>query len=116
MSWIPVESENYPDDMVEVQVTYLGYYDKKPRCNAFAYRKNGLWYWAMDEDEVKVKITAWRRMCEPYEENACKFQCCLINTPVCNLHSSCSECGHNRECAACWNLTCGERPERSEND
>ena len=40
-NWIPVSSGKYPKDGEVVQVTYLSYYDKKPLCNAFAFRRDG---------------------------------------------------------------------------
>lgn len=57
-----------PYEEVDVQVTYLGHYDKKPRCNAFAYFKNGVWYWTSNNEEVTVNLIAWRPNCEPYHE------------------------------------------------
>lgn len=64
--WIPVCSGSYPDDMDPVQVTYLGFYDKAPRCDAFAYRKRNQWYWSLNDSEVTVDITAWKRSDHPY--------------------------------------------------
>lgn len=64
-NWVSINSGLLPNDMEIVQVTYLGYYDEKPYCDKFAYIKNGIWYWNAD-DEVKVKITAWKKNCEPY--------------------------------------------------
>lgn len=64
--WIPVSSGVYPDDMEDVQVTYIGWNDKWHYCNSFAYRHNKCWYWAHDDEEVKVEIIAWRSMCDPY--------------------------------------------------
>ena len=52
--------------MEDVQVTYLGYYNEKPYCDAFAYIENGIWYWSADNEKVRVKITAWKKNCEPY--------------------------------------------------
>lgn len=57
-SWTPVSSGLFPDDMEDVQVTYIGYNDHEPHCDAFAYRHDGDWYWSLDEGEVRVKITA----------------------------------------------------------
>lgn len=65
-NWIPVESGLYPDDLEDVQVTYLGYKDQKPYCNEFAHRENGNWFWATDCVDVKVKIVAWRYNCDPF--------------------------------------------------
>ena len=64
--WKPISSGEYPDDCEEVQVTYLGYNDHLPRCNGFAYREEGKWYWSFDESVVNVEITAWRYNCRPY--------------------------------------------------
>jgi hypothetical protein len=66
--WIPVSSGLYPEDGVAVQVTYLSYIDKRPFCDAFAFRRKGKWYWTLDEDAVIVTITAWKHNCEPYKE------------------------------------------------
>ena len=66
-NWIPVSTGLYPDDNEIVQVTYLGYYDQNYYCDAFAYRYNGKWFWNEDDGDVKVKITAWRYNCEPYQ-------------------------------------------------
>ena len=62
--WHPMEEP--PMDEVDVQVTYLGHHDGKPRCNAFAYRRNGAWYWTHNDEKVTVKLTAWRLNEEPY--------------------------------------------------
>ena len=64
--WIPVSSGMYPADNENVQVTFLGYEDGKPYCDAFAYRKSGKWLWSIDGMNVKVTITAWKANCEPY--------------------------------------------------
>ena len=66
-SWTPVSSGLFPDDMEDVQVTYLGYVDNKPHCDAFAFRSDGKWHWTQSDDDVQVKITAWKRNCEPYD-------------------------------------------------
>ena len=67
-NWIPISSGLFPNDMEIVQITYLGYYDEKPYCNGFAYIKNEIWYWSDDDKKVEVKITAWKKNCEPYKE------------------------------------------------
>ena len=54
---------------VSVQVTFIGYNDHAPHCEAFAYRSDGTWYWSLDDSEVKVEITAWMKKCEPYHED-----------------------------------------------
>lgn len=64
--WTPV-TEDLPDDGVEVQVTYLGYYDKNLYCNAFAYRIDGTWYLSEDDDLAIVEIIAWKDIGRPYE-------------------------------------------------
>lgn len=65
-NWIPVSSGLFPEDMEIVQVTYIGFYDKKPYCDNFAYIQNGIWYW-WDDEKVMVEITAWKKNCEPYK-------------------------------------------------
>lgn len=64
--WIPV-SEGYPDDIADVQVTYIGHNSGAPLCDAFAYRAEGEWYWSLGDDKVRVEITAWKRNCEAYK-------------------------------------------------
>lgn len=66
--WVPVSLGFYPEDQEVVQATYLGYYDKKPRCDLFVYRENDIWRYAVDdEDEVAVEIIAWKHTCDPYQ-------------------------------------------------
>ena len=65
--WIPVSSGNLPDEGKSVQVTYIGYYDKEPYCDEFAYIENGKWHWKDDGEIPKVKITAWRYNETPYQ-------------------------------------------------
>ena len=67
-NWVPISSGVYPDDNEYVQVTFIGYNDGLPHCEAFAYRCEGKWYWALDDMNVRVQITAWKYMCKPYEE------------------------------------------------
>ena len=67
-NWIPVSSGLFPNEMEDVQRTFIGWNDNEPYCNAFAYRKEGKWYWSLDDYEVKVEITAWKYNCEPYKE------------------------------------------------
>lgn len=38
-NWIPISSGLFPEDMEDVQVTYLGYYNEKPYCDAFLILK-----------------------------------------------------------------------------
>ena len=66
--WMPISSGLYPDDMEDVQVTFIGYNDYAPHCDAFAYRNEGKWYWSLDDSYVNVEITAWKHNCEPYIE------------------------------------------------
>ena len=49
-------------------MTYLGFSDEKPCCEAFAFRKNGDWYWYSKGTRITVKITAWKPKCKAYEE------------------------------------------------
>ena len=65
-NWMSVSSGLYPDDMEDVQVTFIGYNDHVPHCEAFAYRNEGKWYWSLDDSDVNVEITAWKHNCEPY--------------------------------------------------
>lgn len=65
--WIPLTSGKLPEEEVDVQVTYLGYYDGKPYCNEFAYMKEGHWRWSSNDELITyVEITAWKPNCEPY--------------------------------------------------
>lgn len=64
--WIPISSGILPNDMEDVQITFIGYGDKKPHCEAFAYKNKEKWYWSLDDEEVRVKITAWKTNCLPY--------------------------------------------------
>ena len=68
-NWVPVKQIHFPEDAKDVQVTFIGYNDRKPHCEAFAYRNDGNWYWSLDDAPVKVEITAWKYSCEPYKEN-----------------------------------------------
>lgn len=67
-NWIPVSSGLFPDDGKDVQVTFIGYHDQAPHCEGFAYREGGNWYWTVNDGNVKVEITAWKKNCEPYNE------------------------------------------------
>ena len=67
-NWIPVDSGIFPNDMEDVQITFIGYNDNEPHCEAFAYRNENKWYWSLDDGTVNVKITAWKRNCKPYIE------------------------------------------------
>ena len=64
---IPVSSGLFPDEQEDVQVTFIGYNDHVPYCVAFAYRKDEEWYWSLNDSEVRVEITAWKKNCEPYK-------------------------------------------------
>lgn len=59
-NWIPVSSGLLPKDRVDVQVTFIGYNDHVPHCEAFAYLDDGVWYWSLDNSTVAVEITAWK--------------------------------------------------------
>lgn len=65
-NWIPIKEKIYPKDKKNVQVTYLGYHDNLPRCDAFAYRMDGEWYWSTDDSKVTVEIIAWMENDKPY--------------------------------------------------
>lgn len=67
--WIPVSSGVFPsEDNIPVQITYLGYHDKKSYCDAFACYRNGNWYWLdIHEKPIAVEVVAWRYNCEPYK-------------------------------------------------
>lgn len=67
-SWTPISTGLLPDDMEDVQVTYIGYNDHEPYCDAFAYRNDGDWYLSLTDDEVRVEITAWKYNSEPYKK------------------------------------------------
>lgn len=66
-NWIPISSGLFPDELEDVQVTFIGYNDHVPHCEAFAYRNDEGWHWSCDDSEVKVEITAWKKSCEPYK-------------------------------------------------
>lgn len=69
LEWILCRKQ-LPEKLTDVQVTYLGYNDHLPYCNAFAYlNDDGDWFWSHDDGEVIVKIIAWKPMCEPYKGN-----------------------------------------------
>lgn len=65
--WVPTSLGFFPEDNVPVQVTYLGYRDKVPRCDYFAYRHNNVWHWVDNDQEVLVEIVAWRDSNNPYQ-------------------------------------------------
>lgn len=64
--WIPVSSGKYPKEEERVQVTYLSCHDKRPLCDAFAFRRDGFWIWDT-YDDVNVEIIAWKKACKPYD-------------------------------------------------
>lgn len=68
-NWVSVKQMHFPEDKKDVQVTFIGYNDHEPHCEAFAYRNDEDWYWSLDDAPVKVEITAWKYSCEPYKEN-----------------------------------------------
>lgn len=66
--WIPVKSRIYPQDSLDVQVTYLDK-DGASCCNAFAFLYDNTWYWSRTDTEVEEEIIAWKKEnCEPYRE------------------------------------------------
>ena len=65
--WVPVNTGLFPEEREAVQVTYLGYNDNDPHCDAFAFLEYGKWYWSLDEGNVKVPIIAWKQTGEAYE-------------------------------------------------
>lgn len=71
--WIPVESGKFPKEREQVQVTYLGYNDGKPYCDMFASYHKGTWFWTYSEEEVLVKITAWRQNNDAYLDPDIKY-------------------------------------------
>lgn len=66
IDWIPVESGVLPGEGQTVLVTYIGNYDNKPHCNDSAYIINNEWHWHSNGWPIKVKITAWKPVGEPY--------------------------------------------------
>lgn len=64
-SWIPV-TENYPDENISVQVTYVGYNDGVRYCDGFAYWDGEKWFWSLDDSTCEVRIVAWKNCCSPY--------------------------------------------------
>lgn len=66
--WIPVKTGKYPEELEDVQVTFIGYNDHVPHCEGFAYMNEGKWYWTFDDHETNVKIIAWKYNCAPYED------------------------------------------------
>lgn len=80
-AWIPAELElpkpvRLSDISVKnpVHVTYLSIFDKKPLCDQLAvYCEDGSWRWydsqcyIDDMEIVKVKITAWKPLLQPYQ-------------------------------------------------
>lgn len=68
-TWIPVSTGKFPDDMEDVQVTYIGFTDGRPYCDEFAYRNGSQWRWSHDDGVVMVDIIAWKHNCKPYGMN-----------------------------------------------
>ena len=64
--WIPC-SERLPEEGESVQVTFIGYNDRLPHCDKFAYFHDKKWFWCYDHEKVIVKIVAWEPNCEPYK-------------------------------------------------
>lgn len=73
--WIPVE-ERLPDFGEIVFVTYIGLNSNKEFSGRMAFLNyNGDWYWNSDRyiaEIVRVKITAWMPLPEPYAKGAKK--------------------------------------------
>lgn len=67
--WTPTSSGIMPPRNLVVQVTYIGYFDKLPHCDAFAYYNGNRWVWKDEEGDVIVPITAWRHVTKPYRGN-----------------------------------------------
>lgn len=65
-NWIPISSGIFPEDEEDVQVTFLGYNSHNPRCEGFAYRNQGDWYWTLTDRELTVEVIAWKKNCKPY--------------------------------------------------
>ena len=66
--WIPISTGVFPEEREIVQVTYNASFDKRPYCDAFAYREGDNWKWAEDDEPVFELITAWKYNCNPYTE------------------------------------------------
>ena len=64
--WIPC-SERLPEEGESVQVTFIGYNDRLPHCDKFAYFHDKKWFWCYAHEKVIVKIVAWIPNCEPYK-------------------------------------------------
>ena len=79
--WIPVseglpeaaESEDCRGEVTPVLITYLGYYDMEPHEGGLAiWCEDNTWRWYNETldvnmmDVVKVEITAWMPLPEPY--------------------------------------------------
>ena len=60
--WIPV-TERLPEEKTPVQVTYLGYHDKKPHTDLLACLYCGYWfYWdgaPCSYNKCRVEVTHW---------------------------------------------------------
>lgn len=78
--WIPVDTGLFPRDNENVQITYLGIYDRTPYCDGIAYRKSGKWYWALDDSDIVVPITAWKQNCKAYKETEADKAWVPVNT------------------------------------
>ncbi len=68
--WISVE-EALPEEGVPVQITYLGFLDKKPYSDGVAQwsigtnGRNGGWEWTFDDSGIDVEITHWQPLPKP---------------------------------------------------
>ena len=81
VAWIPVserlpeaaELESCGDEVTPVLITYLGYYDREPHEGGLViWCEDNTWRWHDETldvnmmDVVKVEITAWMPLPEPY--------------------------------------------------
>ena len=84
--WLSVENTLPPEDK-PVLVTYLGYKDKKPYADMFAYMHDSKWYW-LDTDEyglsdVRVEITHW--CLGPNPADSAKDEDVTVIVPPCKI-------------------------------
>ena len=65
--WTAVSSGKYPEENLDVQVTFIDANSGIPLSCSYAYRCDNQWYWTLDSTPVNVEITAWRYNDEPYQ-------------------------------------------------